>query len=149
MPNPSQRQSPLRGQTQWTAQFLVAAELVRRRYVVSFTMGNDAPNADLIVSHEGRRTPFWVDVKGSVRRNGWFIKQKPHLDRLYYILVEIAKERKDDLFFILSQEELANAVREYSGTHDVKLGHEKVRIGKVEERYGEGNWKRLPRRALL
>jgi hypothetical protein len=27
--------------TQWTAQFLAAAELVRNGYVVSFTMGNN------------------------------------------------------------------------------------------------------------
>ena len=30
-------------QTQWAAQFLTAAELVRRGYTVSFTMGNSTP----------------------------------------------------------------------------------------------------------
>jgi hypothetical protein len=35
--------------TQWAARFLVAAELVRRRYVVAFTKGNTNPMADLMV----------------------------------------------------------------------------------------------------
>jgi hypothetical protein len=35
--------------TQWAAQFLAASELVRRYYVVSFTMGNNTPDADLMV----------------------------------------------------------------------------------------------------
>jgi hypothetical protein len=42
---------------------LPAAELVRRNYSVSFTMGNNTPVADLIV---GTLTgnQFWIDVKG-------------------------------------------------------------------------------------
>ena len=38
-----------RMRTQWATQFLVASELVRRDYTVSFTMGNHTPNADLMV----------------------------------------------------------------------------------------------------
>jgi hypothetical protein len=34
-------------QTQWATQFLVAAELIRRGYTVSFTQGNNTPVADL------------------------------------------------------------------------------------------------------
>jgi hypothetical protein len=36
-------------QTQWAAQFAVASELCKRGYEVSFTMGNTAPVADLMV----------------------------------------------------------------------------------------------------
>jgi hypothetical protein len=37
-------------QTQWAAQFAVASELCKRGYEVSFTMGNVAPVADLMVA---------------------------------------------------------------------------------------------------
>ena len=50
--------------TQWAAQFLAASELVRNGYVVSFTMGNNTPLADLMVAKEDGTFPFWVDVKG-------------------------------------------------------------------------------------
>jgi hypothetical protein len=36
-------------QTQWAAQCAVASELCKRGYEVSFTMGNTAPVADLMV----------------------------------------------------------------------------------------------------
>ena len=42
--------------TQWCAQFLAASELVRLGYVVSFTMGNNTPTADLMVGVPGRST---------------------------------------------------------------------------------------------
>jgi hypothetical protein len=35
--------------TQWAAQFLVAAELTRRGHTGAFTMGNNTPVADLMV----------------------------------------------------------------------------------------------------
>ena len=52
-----------RPSAQWTAQFLVASELSRRGYTVSFTMGSNTPLADLMVaSPQGEH--FWIDVKG-------------------------------------------------------------------------------------
>lgn len=39
--------SSKRYQTQWAGQFYVAAELTRRGYIVSFTLGN-APTTDLL-----------------------------------------------------------------------------------------------------
>ena len=142
MGNVLPKQSPLRGQTQWTAQFLAAAELVRRRYVVSFTMGNDTPLADMLVGSPEGGTPFWVDVKGSIRKNGWFIKQKGLLDRLYYILVDISNKREDDSFFVMSQADLTRAVKNYSDSHTVKVGLEKVRLAQVKC-YKE-KWEHLP-----
>jgi hypothetical protein len=51
-----------RYKTQWAAQFYAAAELTRRGYLVSLTLGN-APVADLLaVSPSGKH--FMVDVKG-------------------------------------------------------------------------------------
>ena len=54
-------------QTQWAAQFAVASELCKRGYEVSFTMGNAAPVADLMVVSPVQREMFLVDVKGLYR----------------------------------------------------------------------------------
>jgi len=51
---------------QWAAQFLVAGELARHGYEVSFTMGNNTPVADLMVGHPNTGAQFWVDVKGQL-----------------------------------------------------------------------------------
>ena len=50
-------------QTQWAVQFAVAIELCKRGYEVSFTMGNTAPVADLMVVSPFKREMFLVDVK--------------------------------------------------------------------------------------
>jgi hypothetical protein len=65
-----------RRRSQWGAQFLVASELVRRGYLVSFTMGNNTPDADLIVGKPGGK-PFWIDVKGQSGKQVWLIRAIP------------------------------------------------------------------------
>jgi hypothetical protein len=52
--------------TQWAAQFAVAAELCKRGYEVSFTMGNATPVADLMLVSPLKRM-FLIDVKGLYR----------------------------------------------------------------------------------
>jgi hypothetical protein len=75
--------------TQWATQFLAAAELVRRKYIVSFTMGNATPVADLMVGMQDGRQ-FWVDVKGLQARNSFFIRPKPDHLNLFYVFVLLA-----------------------------------------------------------
>ena len=96
--------------TQWATQFLAAAELVRRDYTVSFTMGNLTPIADLMVgTRDGKQ--FWVDVKGLSAKADWSVKRKAQHRNLYYILVLLApeakpgEERKVDQFFVMTQDE--------------------------------------------
>jgi hypothetical protein len=114
--------------TQWCAQFLAASELVRRGYVVSFTMGNHTPTADLMVGVPQTGLQFWVDVKGLASNNAWLIKPKPEHLNLFYILVRVAENRKDDRFFILSQSEMnqlldkARAEREARNSTDKTEG---------------------------
>jgi hypothetical protein len=55
--------------TQWSAQFYVAAELTRRGYLVSLTLGS-ARFADLLVVSPGG-SRFEIDVKGQSTRNFW------------------------------------------------------------------------------
>jgi hypothetical protein len=109
--------------TQWAAQFLVAAELERKNYTVSFTMGNHTPVADLMVGHPTGQQ-FWVDVKGLASPNAWWGKPKPDRRDLFYVLVLIGSQRQQDRFFILRQADFNNLIREYEESHPTakKLG---------------------------
>ncbi len=101
MPAAKESSTIKRQRTQWTAQFLAASELVRNGYVVSFTMGNHTPTADLMVGTPNTKSLFWVDVKGLSSNNAWLIKRKPTLPNLFYVLVRVGKNRADDAFFVL------------------------------------------------
>ena len=91
-------------QTQWAAQFAVASELCKRGYEVSFTMGNSAPIADLMVVSPVRREMFLVDVKGLYRKNACVIKRKPTRANLFYVLAFVPADESNQ-FFILSQQQ--------------------------------------------
>jgi hypothetical protein len=102
--------------TQWTAQFLVASELCRRDYTVSFTMGNTTPMADLMVgTHDGQM--FWIDVKGQRGPHPWMTKRKRPLSGLYYVFVVIGNERSQDRFLIATQDEVNQEVAAYRESH--------------------------------
>lgn len=59
-------------QSQWAAQFYAAAELTRRGYLISLTLGN-APRSDLLaVSPKG--TQFKVQVKGQAVQSSWLVQ---------------------------------------------------------------------------
>lgn len=111
---PTQAQKSFR--TQWTAQFLVAAELARRNYVVSFTMGNATPTADLMVGHLLSGAQFWVDVKGLSSPSTWLVERpgKPMVSGLFYILVLVAQSRDKDRFFVLTQNDARKLISQYS-----------------------------------
>jgi hypothetical protein len=84
-----------RSRTQWTAQFLVAAELARRKFIVGFTMGNTTPMADLMVAHLEHGVQFLVNVKGLSSKSSWLVETpgKLTIDNLYYILVYTGLKR--------------------------------------------------------
>jgi len=105
--------SPVRKQffTQWAAQFYAAAELTRRGYLVSLTLGN-APEADLIVRSPGDKL-FEVDVKGLASTNPWLIQERPARPDLYFVLVHLPPLDDAPEFFIASSEEIMNAIAAY------------------------------------
>jgi hypothetical protein len=109
-------------QTQWATQFLAAAELIRRDYMVSFTQGNNTPVADLIVASPSSK-PFWVDVKGLSSKNAWIIKSKENRNDLFYILILLSplanspKVRDADRFFVLTQAEVNELEAAYRRAH--------------------------------
>jgi hypothetical protein len=96
-----------RYRTQWAAQFFAAAELTRRNYRVSLTLGN-APAVDLmVVSPKGAQ--FMVDVKGQASKNFWLIRERKHTEDLYYILAYVQcvpQALISPEFFIMSSAEV-------------------------------------------
>jgi tetratricopeptide (TPR) repeat protein len=120
-----------RYQTQWAAQFYVAAELTRRGYLVSLTLGN-APGADLlVVSPMGKH--FEVDVKGLSSRTFWLIQRREPSDELFFVLVYLPKNHQPPQFYIVSSEELM-------GKRDEYRQHIETTGGSYREDLGGINW---------
>lgn len=96
--------------TQWAAQFYAAAELTRRGYLVSLTLGN-APESDLLV-----RSPsgihFEIDVKGLSSRNFWLVQERKARADLYFILVLVPSGGSSPMYFVMSSSELMAAIAE-------------------------------------
>ena len=108
--------------TQWTAQFLVAAELSRQGYEVSFTMGSNTPVADLMVGSPTTGELFWVDVKGQKGKSGWIVRSKNPRRGLFYILTFCGTDRRKDRFFILSQRQAERLSKQHRIDHPKAKG---------------------------
>jgi hypothetical protein len=132
-----------RGRTQWAAQFLAAAELVRRGYTVAFTMGNYTPDADLAVIAPKTRQHFLVDVKGLASKSAWLINPKTRRSDLYYILTHVASERQDDRFFILTNSEARQVTAWYKPNPKKKWKTPGFNFSAGEP--FEDKWDKLPR----
>ena len=138
-----------RATSQWAAQFLVASELVRRGYTVSFTMGNHTPDADLIVRSPNDEL-FLVDVKGQRQKGPWLVKPKDSVKALFYILVYLAPlpkgndPRKPDEFFVLKQEEASELAKAFPASHPNDKGVFPGFGWHDPERFRD-DWSKLPR----
>jgi hypothetical protein len=97
--------------TQWAGQFYVAAELTRRGYYVTFTLGN-APRTDLLAASPKGRT-FRVEVKTQATKNFWLIRRHPVEPDHFYILVFLPKQGCPE-FFILTCAEVQRLRQEYA-----------------------------------
>jgi len=101
----------LKYRTQWSSQFFVAAELTRRGYLVSLTLGN-APTSDLLVqSPNGNQ--FTVDVKGQSNKSFWLIQNRPHKPDHFFVLVYVPKDLADPRYFVVPSDELMRRREEY------------------------------------
>jgi hypothetical protein len=95
-------------QTQWAAQFFVAAELTRRGNLVALTLGN-AKEVDLLVISQGG-IKYGIDVKGLSSKNFWLIKYREPKPDLYYILTYIPAKFKPPEYYILSSSDLMTEI---------------------------------------
>jgi hypothetical protein len=105
------------GASQWTAQFLVAAKLCRAGYTVAFTMGNNTPMADMLVTTpDGRQ--FSIDVKGMGVKASWWVQRKEAMAGLFYVLVYIDNTgNEEDRYFIATQAQYNEAITAYMDSH--------------------------------
>jgi hypothetical protein len=108
--------------SEWTALFLVAAELTRRGYTVSFTMGNRTPVADLMAGSPKTGKQFWIDVKGRAEKTAWFVSEKEKRENLFYAFVSVGADEAKDRFFIVSQEQTNQLLRERREAHPKSFG---------------------------
>ena len=135
-------------QTQWATQFLVAAELIRRGYTVSFTQGNNTPVADLMVGSPMSKL-FWVDVKGLSSKNAWLVAPKAAREQLFYVLVLLSplagegEARAPDRFFVLTQAEVNQLETAYRDSHPNDRGVI-AGFGFNDPADHEGAWGKLP-----
>ncbi len=116
--------------TQWAAQFFVAAELTRRRYMVAFTLGN-ARGTDLFVKSPAG-VSFTVECKGQSTRNFWRLQRHEPDENRYYTLVCVPPELAPQ-FFVLTNNKCQELREDYKVTTVAKGG-------KYHERFGGFNW---------
>ena len=115
-------------QTQWAAQFFVAAELTRRGYLTALTLGN-APAVDLLViSPKG--VQFAVDVKGQSTRNFWLLQNREGKEGMFYILVHVPPQEPPQ-FFIMGSRVLMKEREDYKKHIDGTTGKYRDDLGGI------------------
>ncbi len=116
-------------QTQWAAQFYVAAELSRRGYLIALTLGN-APRTDLIATSPSGKS-FRVEVKGQASKNFWIIRRHDVDKDHFYALVFLPKTGSPT-FLILTSKEVQTLRDEYAVRMSAK--------GSYRDELGGFNW---------
>ncbi len=126
------------------AQFYVAAELTRRGYIVSFTLGN-APKTDLLVESPKGQT-FRVQCKGQFNKSSWLTGEVSDLPNLYYAFVYVPKNESDaPRLFIMT----SSSVKALVDEEKKRVLRERLKpfspglLWKVPHPY-EGRWDLLP-----
>lgn len=120
--------------TQLAAQFLAASELVRRYYAVSLQMGNNRPDAGLIVGTQ-TGTQFSVEVKGLTSDNEWLVTATQRRPGSYHIVVRVDDTRDQDRFFIVPQSEVNRLLQECNSTSAIPFLYLEI---------FENRWEMLP-----
>jgi len=115
--------------TQWAGQFYVAAELTRRGYYVTLTLGN-APRTDLIVLSPEQKT-FRVEVKAQQTQNFWLIRKHPVDEAHFYVLV-VFRAKESPRYFILTCADVQRLRQEYADRMTVR--------GRYNDKFGGFNW---------
>lgn len=130
--------------SQWTAQFYAAAELTRRGYLVSFTLGN-APSTDLHVTSPEKRS-FRVECKGMRSHSFWIFHCDKPDDNLFFIFVYIPPEPHLPRYFLVQSYDAQTIAKNYSRTHpNQKSGYPGGNWTDIANDKNENNWNILPK----
>jgi hypothetical protein len=105
--------------TSWAASFAVAAELSRRCYDVTFTVGN-APRYDLLCTGPCK-TAFKVQIKGMSKPGAIWVRSQffsmPTEEKLFLIAVVVPQTIDDPFrYFILSYQQAQEEFKEMPTT---------------------------------
>jgi hypothetical protein len=130
---------------QWAGQFYVAAELSKRDFLVSLTLGN-ARETDLMVKSPNG-VDFRVEVKTQRKRNFWRYSEKQVKENLFHVFVYLNEIGQNPDFHILTSQEAMSEWNEYYCTHlkdgrkrtDYGLGTNPASIDKYKNK-----WEKLP-----
>lgn len=119
--------------TQWAGQFYVAAELTRRGYSVTLTLGNARRTDLVVISPNG--TMFKVEVKALSNKNFWIISPPPDADDHFYVLVYLPKdEAAPPQFFVMTCRETQQLRKAYEAKT-------KARGSKYSDDFAGFNWR--------
>jgi hypothetical protein len=138
-------------QTHQAAQSAVASELHKRGYDVTFTTRDTIPVAHMKVISPTSKQHFLIAVTGLYKPNSWKIKPKATKeDGLYYVLALVPDEA-NNRFFILSQEQVNNYIRDELARLGRPDNYPSPGIDWKQAKAHEDKWDMLPqenRRAL-
>ena len=111
--------------------FMVAAELAKRRYIVSPT-SRSAAGADLLATDERCTRSFAIQVKTNAVVFSWFTVNKDtekfSAPTYFYVLVNIRKDRTD--FYVVPSEVVARNVTTFERKNSTWYG---VALKSVEQ----------------
>jgi len=133
-----------RHHTQWAAQFAVASELCKLGYDVSFTMGHNTPEVDLLALSPKTKSIVEIDVKGQKSRNFWRIKDRAARAGLFYVLALVQPGRPNE-FFVMNEADVRREQKLYreSGVkYDPRFAG--FNWGACKPYGGPDCWSRLP-----
>ncbi len=102
-------------------EFFVAAELSRRGYIVSMTLGN-AKGIDIMVSNNCAKRVAAIQVKTNQNKKDWLLNKKDEenfADNLFYVFVKLKKKEERPDFYIVPSQIVANQIK---NAHDKWLG---------------------------
>lgn len=132
---------PNQYQTQWAGQFYVAAELSRRGYIVTFTLGN-APVTDLLARTYGGCS-FAVEVKTAATKSMYQVKKPPVPDNpedLFWVFVSLVEAQPK--YFIIRSDEVLRLWHEWNDKFGPDTSWPGIDQSQVKPY--EGRWDVLP-----
>lgn len=105
------RENRSKTNTQWAGHFYTAAELARREYIVTFTLGN-VPKTDLLAASPSGKS-FRIECKSQKASNVWLIGDVPVDKLLFYVLVHVPlNDDEPPRFYIVPSKDAKRLVLE-------------------------------------